>query len=66
MRYEEIITLDGVDIDITYDWILDDDYSYVEIVELFIGKQNVYDLLDNHHEKIKVLLFNKLQHDAEN
>lgn len=51
MRYEEIITLEGVDIDITYDWILDDDYSYVEIVELFIGKQNVYDLLDNHHEK---------------
>lgn len=66
MRYEEIITLEGVDIDITYDWIREDDCSYIEIVELFIGKQNVYDLLDYHHEDLKVLLFEKLQHDAEN
>ena len=63
MRYEEIITLENVDIDVTYDWCRDDESSYVEIVELNIGNQNVYDLLDQRHEQICELLYAKLKHD---
>ena len=65
MRYEEIITLENVDIEVTYDWGRDDESSWVEIIALFIGEQDVYDLLYHHHENIETLLFEKLRHHAE-
>ena len=44
MKHETVITVEGVDIDVTYE-IIEDDVNYIDIIGLEIGGQNVFDLI---------------------
>ena len=60
-----VITIEGVDIDVTYE-IIEDDVNHIDIIGLEIGGQNVFDLIDIHISKIEVLIYEKLEHHADN
>jgi hypothetical protein len=65
MKHETIVTIEGVDIDVTYE-IIEDDNNYIDIIGLEIGGQNVFDLIDIHISKIELLIYEKLEHHADN
>ena len=65
MNHETVITIEGVDIDVTYE-IIEDDVNYIDIIGLEIGGQNVFDLIDIHISKIELLIYEKLEHNADN
>ena len=65
MNHETVITIEGVDIDVTYE-IIEDDVNYIDIIGLEIGGQNVFDLIDIHISKIELLIYEKLEHYADN
>ena len=65
MKHETIVTVEGVDIDVTYE-IIEDDNNYIDIIGLEIGGQNVFDLIEKHLETIEVLIYEKLKHNAVN
>lgn len=65
MKHETVITVEGVDIDVTYE-IIEDDVNYIDIIGLEIGGQNVFDLIDIHISKIELLIYEKLKHNADN
>jgi hypothetical protein len=65
MNHETIVTVEGVDIDVTYE-IIEDDNNYIDIIGLEIGGQNVFDLIDIHISKIELLIYEKLEHNAVN
>jgi hypothetical protein len=60
-----VITIEGVDIDVTYE-IIEDDVNHIDIIGLEIGGQNVFDLIDIHISKIELLIYEKLEHNADN
>lgn len=65
MNHETIVTVEGVDIDVTYE-IIEDDTNYIDVIGLEIGGQNVFDLIDIHISKIELLIYEKLEHNADN
>jgi hypothetical protein len=65
MRHETTVTIEGVDIDVTYE-IIEDDVNYIDILEVEIGKQDVFSLLDKYIETIESLIYEKLKHNADN
>jgi hypothetical protein len=65
MNHETVITIEGVDIDVTYE-IIEDDVNHIDIIGLEIGGQNVFDLIDIHISKIELLIYEKLEHNADN
>jgi len=65
MNHETIVTVEGVDIDVTYE-IIEDDNNYIDVIGLEIGGQNVFDLIDIHISKIELLIYEKLEHHAVN
>ena len=65
MKHETVITIEGVDIDVTYE-IIEDDVNYIDIIGLEIGGQNVFDLIDIHISKIELLIYEKIKHNAVN
>jgi hypothetical protein len=65
MRHETTVTIEGVDIDVTYE-IIEDDVNYIDILEVEIGKQDVFVLLDKYIETIESLIYEKLKHNAAN
>jgi hypothetical protein len=65
MRHEITVTIEGVDIDVTYE-IIEDDVNYIDILEVEIGKQDVFTLLDKYIETIESLIYEKLKHHAAN
>jgi hypothetical protein len=65
MNHETIVTIEGVDIDVTYE-IIEDDVNYIDVIGLEIGGQNVFDLIDIHISKIELLIYEKLEHNAVN
>jgi hypothetical protein len=65
MRHETTVTIEGVDIDVTYE-IIEDDVNYIDILEVEIGKQDVFTLLDKYIETIESLIYEKLKHNAAN
>jgi hypothetical protein len=65
MRYETIIQLDDVDIDVICEW--DREYiGWMEISQLSIAGIDVTHLLDDRHEEIETLIFKNLAEDEEN
>ena len=65
MKHETTVTVEGVDIDVTYE-IIEDDTNYIDILEVEIGGQDVFILLDKHIETIESLIYEKLEHNAVN
>jgi len=65
MTHETTVTIEGVDIDVTYE-IIEDDVNYIDILEVEIGKQDVFSLLDKYIETIESLIYEKLEHHAAN
>jgi len=65
MKHEITVTIEGVDIDVTYE-IIEDDVNYIDILEVEIGKQDVFSLLDKYIETIESLIYEKLEHHAAN
>jgi len=65
MKHETTVTIEGVDIDVTYE-IIEDDVNYIDILEVEIGKQDVFSLLDKYIETIELLIYKKLKHNAAN
>jgi hypothetical protein len=65
MTHETTVTIEGVDIDVTYE-IIEDDVNYIDILEVEIGKQDVFSLLDKYIETIESLIYEKLKHNADN
>jgi hypothetical protein len=57
MRYEIIIQLDDVDIDVVCDW----DTNCIEITELSIAGIDVSHLLDERYQEIEKLTLTQLQ-----
>ena len=64
MKHWEFIELDGVDIDVSYEYQPED--NYYELDEVKIDSQNVFALLEDKLEKIKELLIAKLEHKHDN
>jgi len=65
MTHKTTVTIEGVDIDVTYE-IIEDDVNYIDILEVEIGKQDVFTLLDKYIETIESLIYEKLEHNAAN
>jgi hypothetical protein len=57
MRYETIIQLDDVDIDVVCDW----DTNCIEITELSIAGIDISHLLDERYQEIETLILKNLQ-----
>ena len=66
MNHETVITIEGVDIDVTYEILENNYYNHIDIIGLEIGGQNVFDLIDIHISKIELLIYEKLEHNAVN
>lgn len=60
MRYEIIIQLDDVDIDVVCDWN-PEDVGCIEITELSIAGIDVSHLLDERYNEIETLTLTQLQ-----
>ena len=60
MRYEIIIQLDDVDIDVVCDWN-PEDVGCIEITELSIAGIDVSHLLDDRYNEIETLTLTQLQ-----
>lgn len=60
MRYEIIIQLDEVDIDVVCDWN-SEDIGCIEITELSIAGIDVSHLLDERYNEIETLTLKQLQ-----